>query len=83
MLGPGAQLYAKHPGPAPITIADDAWISTDAFVGPGVNVGAGAILGSKASTFHDLEPWTIYGGEPARPLRKRPLPKELSAPPTR
>lgn len=83
MLGPGAEAYAKSPGPAPITLGDDAWISTDAFVGPGVSVGPGAILGSKAVAFHDLEAWTIYGGEPARPLKKRDLPRELAAPPTR
>ena len=71
-LGPGASAYAKHPGPAPITIADDAWISTDAFVGPGVNVGEGALLGSKSAAFTDLDPWMIYGGEPARPLKARP-----------
>jgi putative colanic acid biosynthesis acetyltransferase WcaF len=71
-LGPGAEAYTKNSGPAPITIADDAWISTDAFVGPGVNVGEGALLGSKASAFTDLEPWMIYGGEPARPLKARP-----------
>jgi putative colanic acid biosynthesis acetyltransferase WcaF len=91
-MGPGAEAYAKHAGPAPITIADDAWISTDAFVGPGVNVGEGALLGSKASAFSDLDPWMIYGGDPARPLKARPPVIErlqgskspgLSDPPTR
>lgn len=83
VLGPGADAYAKARGPAPIDIGHDAWISTDAFVGPGVRIGDGAILGSKSVAFHDLEPWTIYGGEPARPLKPRPLPKELAGPPTR
>jgi putative colanic acid biosynthesis acetyltransferase WcaF len=82
ILGPGADRYAKHAGPAPITLGDDAWISTDAFVGPGVTVGQGAILGAKSVALHDLEPWTIYGGEPARPLKKRGPPTELAAPPT-
>jgi putative colanic acid biosynthesis acetyltransferase WcaF len=88
ILGPGADAYAKHAGPAPITIADDAWISTDAFVAPGVVVGEGAILGSKAVAYRDLEPWTIYGGEPAKPLRVRERVVELTSamrtdPPTR
>jgi putative colanic acid biosynthesis acetyltransferase WcaF len=78
ILGPGAVAYAKHPGPAPITIGDDAWISTDAFVAPGVVVGEGAILGSKAVAYRDLEPWTIYGGEPARALRPRERVVELT-----
>jgi len=56
----------------PITVEDDAWIAADAFVGPGVTVGEGAILGARASAFKDLEPWTIYAGNPAKPVRPRP-----------
>jgi putative colanic acid biosynthesis acetyltransferase WcaF len=56
----------------PITIGADAWIATDAFVGPGVSVGEGAILGARGCAFKDLEPWTINGGNPARKLRDRP-----------
>ena len=55
----------------PITIGDDAWIAADAFVGPAVTVGAGAILGARGCAFGDLEPWTVYGGNPARPLKPR------------
>lgn len=60
----------------PITVGDDAWIAADAFVGPGVNVGEGAVLGARASAFSDLEPWTIYGGNPARPLGPRQTPTD-------
>jgi len=56
----------------PIVIENDAWIAADAFVGPGVTVGAGAILGARACAFKNLQPWTIYGGNPARALRPRP-----------
>ncbi len=55
-----------------ITIGDDAWIAADAFVGPGVRVGEGAILGARGCAFKDLEPWSIYGGNPAKKLRDRP-----------
>jgi putative colanic acid biosynthesis acetyltransferase WcaF len=55
----------------PIAIAAHAWIAADAFVGPGVSVGEGAVLGARAVAFRDLEPWTIYAGNPARPLRTR------------
>jgi putative colanic acid biosynthesis acetyltransferase WcaF len=77
ILGPGGEAYAKQAGPAPITIGDDALISTDAFVAPGVVVGEGAILGSKGVAYRDLEPWTVYGGEPAKPLRARERVAEL------
>jgi len=55
----------------PITVGDHAWIAADAFVGPGVHVGTGAILGARGAAFKDLESWTIYGGNPAKALGKR------------
>lgn len=55
-----------------ITVEDDAWIAADTFVGPGVTVGEGAILGTRSSAYSDLEPWSIYAGDPARRLRARP-----------
>lgn len=56
----------------PITIEPDVWIAADAFVGPNLTIGRGAILGARACAFSDLEPWTIYGGNPAKKLRDRP-----------
>jgi acetyltransferase-like isoleucine patch superfamily enzyme len=38
---------------------------------PGVTLGEGAILGANSLATHDLEPWTIYVGSPAKPLRVR------------
>ena len=65
---PGMRLVTQ-----PITIADAAWVCADAFVGPGVRVGKGAVLGARSSAFKDLEPWKVYGGIPARLLRDRVL----------
>jgi putative colanic acid biosynthesis acetyltransferase WcaF len=55
----------------PIRIETDAWIAAEAFVGPGVVIGKGAVLGAKGVATRDLEPWTIYAGNPARPLKPR------------
>jgi putative colanic acid biosynthesis acetyltransferase WcaF len=55
----------------PITIGADAWVASEAFVGPGVTLGEGAVLGARAVTVKDLAPWSIYAGNPARLLRKR------------
>lgn len=63
---PHFQLVAR-----PIDIGPQAWIAAEAFVGPGVSVGEGAVLGARGVTAKSLEPWTIYAGNPARPLRKR------------
>ena len=55
----------------PIEIGDEVWIAADAFVGPKVRVGEGAILGARAVALADLEPWTIYLGNPAVRVRTR------------
>ena len=55
----------------PIVIKYRAWVAAEAFVGPGVTLGEGAVLGARACAFSDLEPWTVYVGNPARPLRPR------------
>ena len=65
----------------PITIDDHAWIAADAFVGPGIAVGEGAILGARGCAFKDLEPWTIYGGNPAKPIAPRQKPRAESGEP--
>ncbi|WP_246339981.1 putative colanic acid biosynthesis acetyltransferase [Ancylobacter tetraedralis] len=55
----------------PITIHDDAWICAEAFVGPGVTVGEGAVLGARGVALRDLTAWTIYSGNPAVALKPR------------
>ena len=66
----------------PIVIERRAWIAADAFIGPGVTVGEGAILGARGCAMKDLEAWTIYAGNPARALRERPRPVESEIPGT-
>jgi putative colanic acid biosynthesis acetyltransferase WcaF len=55
----------------PIEIGYRAWIAAEAFVGPGVRVGDGAVLGARACAFRDLDDWTVYVGNPARPIKRR------------
>lgn len=57
----------------PITIGPDAWIAAEAFVGPGVTVGEGAVLGARGVTFRGLKALTVYAGNPAREIRRREL----------
>ena len=56
---------------SPIIIKDQAWIAADAFIGMGVTIGQGAVVGARASVFKDVEPWTIVGGNPAKFIKKR------------
>lgn len=56
----------------PIDIGAGAWIAAEAFVGPGVTVGEGAVLGARGVAFTDLKPGSIYLGNPATLKRDRP-----------
>jgi putative colanic acid biosynthesis acetyltransferase WcaF len=56
-----------------ITIHDQVWVAADAFVGPGIEVGQGAIIGARGVVVKDVEPWTIVVGNPARVIGRREL----------
>lgn len=55
----------------PITIQRNAWVASQAFIGMGVTIGEGAVVGARASVFKDVAPWTIVGGNPAKVIGNR------------
>ena len=54
-----------------IVIGNDVWIGYEAVIMAGVTIGDGAIIGSRAVVTKDVPPYTIVGGIPAKPIRKR------------
>lgn len=58
-----------------IIIGEDAFIGARAFILPGVIVGEGAILGANSTVAKDLEPWTIYAGNPCKAIKHREFKK--------
>jgi putative colanic acid biosynthesis acetyltransferase WcaF len=56
---------------APIHIGEQAWVCADVFVGPGVTIGEGAVVAARSSVYHDVEPWVVVAGNPARFLKRR------------
>ena len=54
-----------------IVVGNDVWIGYEAVVLSGVTIGDGAIIGTRAVVTKDVPPYTIIGGVPARPIRKR------------
>jgi putative colanic acid biosynthesis acetyltransferase WcaF len=73
---PAFPLIAK-----PLSIGSRAWICAGAFVGPGVNVGEGAVLGAAGVAFKDLTKWTVYAGNPAVVQRARTPLKDVAPDP--
>lgn len=63
-----------------ITVGERAWVCARASVQMGVRIGEGAVLGLGAVATRDLNPWTIYAGIPARPVKLRKLASGLSPP---
>lgn len=54
-----------------IVVGNDVWIGYEAVILAGVTIGDGAVIGTRAVVTQDVLPYTIVGGVPARPIRKR------------
>ena len=54
-----------------IVVGNDVWIGFEAVILSGVTIGDGAIIGARAVVTRDVPPYTIVGGVPAKPIRKR------------
>ena len=54
-----------------IVLGSDVWIGYEAVILSGVRIGDGAIIGSRAVVTKDVAPYSVVGGVPAKPLRRR------------
>ena len=54
-----------------IVIGNDVWIGYEAVIMAGVTIGDGAVIGARAVVTKDVPPYTIVGGVPAKPIRRR------------
>ncbi len=61
----------SYPSKGDTVIGNDVWIGHSATIMPGVHIGDGAIIATKAVITKDVEPYTIVGGNPAKPVKKR------------
>lgn len=56
---------------APVFVGDFVWICSRAIILPGVKIGEGAVIASGAIVTHDVDPYTIVAGIPAKVIGKR------------
>ncbi len=52
-------------------VGNDVWIGMGALIMPGVKIGSGAIIGTRAVVTKDVEDYTVVAGNPAKVIRKR------------
>lgn len=55
----------------PVRIGRGCWVAAEAFVGPGVTMAEGSVLGARGALFEDSEAMGIYRGNPARLIGQR------------
>jgi virginiamycin A acetyltransferase len=75
IFGNGWEKLMPQPGELPYkgdtVIGNDVWMGYEATVMPGVQVGDGAIIAAKSVVVSHVSPYTVVGGNPARPIRQR------------
>lgn len=54
-----------------INIGADAWICTDAFIGPGVQIGEGTVIGARSVVMQSQPSWMVCAGNPCSPRKTR------------
>jgi putative colanic acid biosynthesis acetyltransferase WcaF len=93
----GATHDHEHPRfplvPKPISIGSSCWLAADCFVGPGVRIGDGTVVGARSTVVRDLPEWSVCAGSPAKPHKARRIgeatahenlpPSERNHPPAR
>lgn len=55
----------------PIVIDDDVWIGSFVMILPNIKIGRGTIIGAHSVVTHDVEPYSIVGGVPAKLIKYR------------
>lgn len=54
----------------PVVIEDDVWIADKVTICPGVHIGKGSVLGANSVVTHDVPPYTLVAGSPARIIKQ-------------
>lgn len=73
---PEINIPRKPEGPGSVEIGNDVWIGEDAILFSGVNIGHGAVIGTRSLVNRDIPPYAIAAGTPARVIRMR-FPEEI------
>jgi galactoside O-acetyltransferase len=72
LTGPTIPSSYRSPIRSYVHIKKHAIVGANTVILPGVTIGEGTAVGANSLVKTDLDPWTIYAGSPAKPLRMRP-----------
>lgn len=61
-----------------VIIKDDVWIGSNVTILKGVTIAEGCVIASGSVVTHSTESYSVYGGIPAKKLKNRFTPEELS-----
>jgi virginiamycin A acetyltransferase len=70
--------YEKWGKKGDVTVGNDVWIGYGATIMPGVNIGDGSVIAANSHVVKDVEPYCIYGGNPAKFIKKRFTDEQIS-----
>lgn len=59
-------------------VGNDVWIGSEAMIMPGVRIGDGAVIAARAVVTHDVAPYSVVAGTPARQIRQRFSPERIA-----
>lgn len=71
LTGPTIPDELRHPIRSSVRIGRHAIVGANCVVLPGVTIGEGCTVGALSLVSRDCEPWTVYAGSPARPIKAR------------
>jgi acetyltransferase-like isoleucine patch superfamily enzyme len=60
-----------------VVVGDDVWIGFGSIVLSGVTIGRGAVIAAGSIVTHDIEPYAIVAGVPAKKIKSRFTPDEI------
>jgi acetyltransferase-like isoleucine patch superfamily enzyme len=77
LIGPGVRIMdtafhgvsdRRRPPSRPVELGDDVWLASDCFIGPGVQIGRGAVVGAHSVVTKDVPAFAVMVGAPARQI---------------
>jgi acetyltransferase-like isoleucine patch superfamily enzyme len=72
MSGPMIPESMKAFRSSPVTLENDSFVGAGAILLPGVTMGEGSVAGANSVITKSTEPWSIYTGNPAKKICRRP-----------